>query len=148
MSLKESTGLRNHMLATGSFKTALDGGLLNIYAGPVPATADAALDPTNPVLCVISDAGTGAGLNMEAAAVAGVLQKATTQVWSGTNVASGVATFYRHVAAGDDGLSSTVQARLQGSIAVVGAEINLTSTTLTSGAPQTINYYSVAKPTL
>ena len=148
MSLKESTGLRDHLLATGSFKAAMDGGLLNIYAGPVPATADAALDPSNALLCVISDAGTGTGLNMGAAAVDGVLQKDAAQVWSGTNAASGIATFYRHVATGDDGSLSTTATRLQGSIAVVGAEINLTSTTLTSGAPQTINFYSVAKPTL
>jgi len=44
--LKASTGLRTKLLDTGSLKSILDGGVINIYSGPVPATADAALDPS------------------------------------------------------------------------------------------------------
>ena len=39
-------GLRNYMLDTGSMKTALALGFINIYSGTVPATADAALTGT------------------------------------------------------------------------------------------------------
>ena len=69
-------------------------------------------------------------------------------VWSGVNVATGTATFYRHVGAADDGTLSTTQPRIQGTVGTVGAELNLSSTSLTTGATQTIDYYSIALPTL
>lgn len=36
MTIKTSTGLRNHALATGSIKSALDGLVLKLYGGAVP----------------------------------------------------------------------------------------------------------------
>jgi len=147
MTLKASTGLRNKVLDTGSLKAALDGGKLNIYAGPVPATADDALGSAT-LLCAVTLNSTGAGINFDAAAVNGVLAKDPGQVWSGVNVASGTATFYRHVATGDTGVLSTTQARIQGEIGTAGKEINLSSVALVSGATQALDYYSVALPTL
>ena len=76
------------------------------------------------------------------------LSKAPAEVWSGVNAASGTATFYRHVAVGDDGTLSTSQARLQGTVGTAGAELNLSSVNLSNGATQTIDYYSVTQPTL
>lgn len=146
MTLKTSTGLRNKILDTDSLKTVMALGFVNIYAGSEPATADAALGGAT-LLCVVSNNSTGTGLTLDTAA-AGVLPKTPSEVWSGVNGASGAATFYRHVAVGDDGTLSTTQPRIQGSIATFGAELNLTSTTLTSGATQTIDFYSIAEPTL
>lgn len=148
MSLKTSTGLRKALLDTGSVKAALDGGLINIYAGTVPATADDAIPGGATLLCVVSLNSTGTGINFDTAAVGATLSKAPAEVWSGTNLASNTATFYRHVAAADDGTSSTSQARIQGLIGTAGAELNLSSVALTSGATQTIDYYSVTLPTL
>lgn len=54
MTLRLSTALRNHNLAGGSLKNALQGGKLLIYTGAQPASADAA--PTGTLLCTISDA--------------------------------------------------------------------------------------------
>ena len=39
MTIKSSTGLRNHMMAVGSFKNAMDGCVLRIYGGARPASA-------------------------------------------------------------------------------------------------------------
>lgn len=147
MSLKSSTGLRNKLMATNPLKTIMAAGFVKIYAGTVPATADDAIGSAT-LLCTISINSTGTGVNFDTAAVGDTLSKAPAEVWSGVNTASGTATFYRHVAVGDDGTSSTTQARLQGLCGVAGAELNLSSTALTNGATQTIDYYSVALPTL
>lgn len=146
MTLKVSTGLRNKLLDTGSLATLMAGGLIKIYSGSPPASADDAASGS--LLCTISLNSTGTGINMASTASGGVLAKSTSETWSGVVALSGAATYYRHVAASDTGASSTTQARLQGEIATAGAELNLSSTTLTSGATQTVDYYSVALPTL
>lgn len=147
MTLKVSTGLRNGLLATGSVKSQLDGGFIKIYAGAVPADADAALGAAT-LLCTISLNSTGTGINFDTAAAGGTLAKAPAQVWSGVNVAAGTATFYRHVASTDTGGASTTEPRIQGAVAVAGAEMNLSSVALTNGATQTLDYYTVTQPSL
>lgn len=143
---KFSAGLRNKMLDANPFKTVMALGNIKIYAGAVPADADAAIG-TATLLCTITVSSGATGLSMAAAAAGGVLSKAT-ETWSGVNAASGTAAFYRHVAVADDGLLSTTQARIQGLIATAGSDMNLSSVALTSGATQTIDSYSVALPTL
>jgi len=142
-----STGLRNKMLDTNPLKTIFAAGFIKIYGGAVPPDADSALGSAT-LLCTISNNSTGTGINFASAAASGVLQKASAEVWSGVNAASGTATFFRHVAVGDDGTSSTTQARIQGLVALAGGELNLTSVALVNAATQTIDYYSVALPTL
>ena len=146
MALQASTGLRNKLLDTGSLKSVFALGFIKIYSGAAPADADAAT--TGTLLCTISNNSTGTGINMAAAAAAGVLEKLASETWSGVNAASGTATHYRHVAVGDTGALSTTEARLQGLVGTVGVEMNLSSTTLTSGATQTLDFYSVQLPTL
>lgn len=145
--MKASTGLRNHMLASGSLKGALDGGEIRIYAGTVPATADAAIGSAT-LLCTITLEGGATGITFAAAAADGVLQKNASEEWSGTNADSGTATFFRHVIDSDDGSASTTALRIQGTVNTVGADLNLSSTSLVAAAEQTIDYYSVAIPTL
>ena len=147
MALKTSTGLRNGVLSGGSLKSLLNGGRINIYAGTPPATADDAVGGAT-LLCAITLNSTGAGINFDAAAAGGVLQKAPSEVWSGANVAGGVAAWYRHVAAGDGGTLSTTAPRVQGLVGVAGADLNLSSVSLVAGATQTVDYYSLAWPTL
>lgn len=147
MGIKTSTGLRNGVLAVGSVKSQLDGGEIRIYAGAVPAAADDAIGSAT-LLTTITNNSTGTGITFDAAAANGVLVKAPAEVWSGVNVASGTATFYRFVTQADDGSLSTTLPRVQGDIGVAGAALNLSSTTLTSGATQTVDYYSLAQPTL
>jgi hypothetical protein len=144
MALKLSTGLRNKLMDTGSLKSIFALGFIKIYSGAAPADANAAV--TGTLLCTISLASGGTGINFEAAAVSGIISKAAAETWSGNNVATGVATHYRHVAAGDTGALSTTEARLQGTIATVGADLNLSSVSLVSGASQTVDYYSVTIP--
>ena len=53
-----------------------------------------------------------------------------------------------HVAAGDTGVLSTTEKRIQGVVALAGGEINLASVSLVSAATQVIDAYSIALPTL
>lgn len=147
MTLKVSTGLRNGVLVTGSLKSLLAAGFLKIYAGTEPATADAALGSAT-LLTTISISSGGTGINLDTTASGGVVTKAPSETWSGTNAATGTASFFRFVAPGDDGTLSTTQVRMQGTVGLAGADMNLSSVTLTSAATQTIDYFTVSLPTL
>lgn len=145
MALKVSTGLRNAMLTTGSLKSRLDLGFIKIYAGTPPSAADDTLGAAV-LLCTITKNGDGVtGLTMATPAVGGSLSKAT-ETWSGTNVASGTATFWRFIKTGDTGGTSTTEERLQGNCAISGSELVMTSVTLANGAPQNIDYFALGLP--
>tara|TARA_R110002110_G_scaffold415835_1_gene657228 strand:+ start:42617 stop:43057 length:441 start_codon:yes stop_codon:yes gene_type:complete len=144
---KVSTALRNAMLATGSFKSIMDGGFLKLYSGAVPASADDALGAAV-LLVTISVSAGGTGLTFEATATNGILSKATAETWQGVNAASGTATFFRFAPSADTGVSSTTEPRVQGNVGVIGSDLNLSNTSLTASAIQTINHFNVALPTL
>jgi hypothetical protein len=136
------------MLATGSLRDALADGFIKIYGGTAPAAADDAISGSNPLLNTVSLDGAGGGINLDVVAVGGIIGKSPSDDWFGINAASGTATFYRHVAAGDTGALSTTAPRLQGTIATAGADLNLSDVALVSGADQRIDYYVVNLPTL
>jgi len=106
MAFKFSTGFKNAVLVTGSVSGTLTDGFINIYAGDVPADANASIGAAT-LLCTISDNGGVDGLDFEAAAVDGVLSKLSSQTWKGENAATGTAAFFRYVMTGDTGGSST-----------------------------------------
>ena len=88
------------------------------------------------------------GLHL-AYAAAGAIAKDAAQTWTGVNVASNTAGWFRFVGSvADSGLadSAETQIRLDGSISTSGADLNLTSTTLTQGATQTISSFSISMP--
>jgi hypothetical protein len=145
MAIKTSTGLRNAMLATGSAKAALDGGRINIYAGAAPATADDAVGGAT-LLCAITLNSTGTGILFDTAAVNGVLAKKPSETWSGAIASTGTAAWYRHVAAADDGTLSTTAPRLQGTVALIGADLNIDPNFI-SGQTKVIEHYVIALPT-
>lgn len=149
MAIKVSTGLRNYMLDTGGLDAGLGTGFIKIYSGTAPATADAAV--TGNLLCTIySDYPTeSVGITMAASATNGAIQKNGAETWSGTVTGAGTQTagYYRHVAAGDTGGASTTEKRIQGTIGVIGEDMNFTSTSLTNGTIQTIDYYVISLPT-
>jgi hypothetical protein len=145
MAIKTSTGLRNAMLATGSAKAALDGGRIDIYAGTAPASADDAVGGAT-LLCTVTLNSTGTGILFDTAAVNGVLAKKPSETWSGAIAATGTAAWYRHVAAADDGTLSTTAPRIQGTVALIGADLNLDPSFI-SGQTKVIEHYVIALPT-
>ena len=144
MAAQITTGARNYVLGTGSLKTALNLGFIKIYTGTAPATADAAVTGTLLTTISVSSGDTGVTLGT---ASAGSIPKNSGEIWSGLNVATGTAGYFRFVAAGDDGTSSTTQVRIQGLVATSGADLNLSSVNLTSGGTQTVDSGSITLPT-
>lgn len=141
--MKRSTGFRDYVLASGSVKQALDGKVITFYGGTVPASADAALGSAVP-LCTITVDGAGGTLNMATAPAGGQLPKSSSQVWRGDITTAGTATFFRHHALGDDGSLSTAAVRLQGTVGLVGTDIEVSDVIFTPGDERKINYYVVA----
>ncbi len=145
MSIQFSSGLRDHLLISGSFKSALDGGVIRIYAGTMPATADADSSSLT-VLCTISLDATGTGLTWGSTVTAGILSKNTTEVWRGLIANTGTATFFRFMAISDTGAASTTDKRVQGTIGLVGADLNFSNVNLVAGNYRVIGSLNVTLP--
>ena len=145
MSIQFSSGLRDHLLISGSFKSALDGGVIRIYAGTMPATANADSSSLT-VLCTISLDATGTGLTWGSTVTAGILSKNTTEVWRGLIVNTGTATFFRFMASSDTGAASTTDKRVQGTIGLVGADLNFSNVNLVAGDYRVIGSLNVTLP--
>ena len=141
MAIKMSTGLRNEMLSGDSLKAIFDAGSeIRIYSGTIPSSADDGIGAAT-LLCTITNG--ASGITFDAAATGAILQKNPSEVWEGDNVATGAATFYRHVLTADDDALSNTAPRYQGTVAVVGGDMNLTNVNLVNGANQKLDYHAV-----
>lgn len=136
---KISTGLLDALLTTGGIKETLDDSEFRIYTGIEPESADDSIGSAT-LLTTIKNGASGITFST---ATPGVLTKPVAETWQGTNAASGTATWYRLVKADDTGAASTSAVRMQGTVGVIGADLNLASTALVSGAPQAIDNYVV-----
>lgn len=130
-----------------SFRDIMRYGILCIYTGSQPATADVA--PTGTLLLAITVA-SGAftkgtltnGLDWDAP-VAGVLGK-TSAVWSDAGIATGTAGWFRFYANDYDVASNALC--FDGAVGTSGAELNLSSTSIVLAATTTIDEFEVTLP--
>lgn len=246
MALKLSTGLRNYLLSMASMRKAFENGVMKIYSGSAPSTAD--LAPTGTLLCNITKssgtvsasetaegkisvfivttadllttvtlAGTGytinsAGATMAkdliaiamaqlinrtcpeciaiangtsangtfhvmsriegqtftsantanctmtdtvaatredtiqfAAAASGAIAK-NADVWSGVNVETNTAGYFRLVTSGDLGTNNATDLRLQGTCNTSGADLNMSNISLVTGATTTVDTFELTLP--
>lgn len=158
---KITTGLKNYMLATGSFKAAMEAGnatpaglYVYYFNGAVPATADDALDmATEHTQLVKLGADTPATatpvdpLEFDATASGGFIGKDPTQTWQGIADFDGAndgeatlpATFFRICAGGDNGrgAGTGTSYRVQGTIGAIGADLLMPNPTITNGGTET-----------
>lgn len=141
--LKYSLGLRNALMVTDSLRNLLDGCVIRIYSGAVPASPNDSIGAAT--LLVEIDAA-GVGGTWEAVATDGTLTKSTSETWSGVNVDTGTASFFRLCLPADMDDADSDAYRVQGTVAVAGGDLNLTNTALTSGATQTLDYVYLAMP--
>lgn len=157
MATQISLALRNALLVGSSVKEELDGGFIYIFAGAVPASADAALDMATEHTQLVKIAADAVpvddgvtGITFEAAAVNGALPKESTETWVGkvhfvgadaadAGVAPLTATFFRICGAGDDGRAAGTAStpRIQGTINTAGAELNVTTVALDDNGTNT-----------
>ena len=136
--INSSTGLRVAMLA--ATKSVLDGGEIRIYGGIRPAAADDSLGAAV-LLCTVRLNGTN-GIVFDDSTT-GILVKPTGAAWTGDNVASGTATFFRIVQPADTGAASTTAPRIQGAVGVVAADLNLDTVALISGLPTPVTSFNI-----
>jgi hypothetical protein len=135
----------------GSLKDVFKDGILKIYSGSQPTNADTAASGTLLVSITLSSgahvAGAfGNGLEFGTAA-SGAISKASGATWSGAAVASGTAGWFRLYAnATDAGGASTSLPRIDGSVGTSGADLNMSSTTITSGQTYTIDTFTITLP--
>ena len=144
MAIRLSTGLRNALLGSADFRSTFNLSRINIYSGTQPTTADAAA--TGTLLLTITVDGGATGLTFDAP-VDGVISKAAAESWQGTTLANGTAGYFRLYAAGDDpAILSTTNERVDGSIAVSGGDMNISSTSLVASAVQTVSQFDITLP--
>lgn len=79
---------------------------------------------------------------------AGVISKTAGETWSGVNLATNVAGFFRIVLPSDSEILSTTERRIQGNILTSGSDLDMSNTTLTIGATDTVENYSLTQPKL
>ena len=115
---------------------------LRIYAGTLPADADAAIGGATLLVTIKNGA---SALTWDNPA-GGIISKPAGETWSGTAVATNTATFGRFVAAADTDTLSTTDVRIQGDVATIGAFINLDNVAIVSGAVQTVNSAQLIQP--
>lgn len=153
MSGKNTTPLANTV--AGAVRTALNSGFLYLFTGPVPATADEALDMVNlhTQIARFTESNNGVtGLTFDAA-VAGVINKAAAEDWRTTTAFSGkdaaqpslAPTFWRFCPAGDDGRGVAAGARVQGTAGgpTSGADLLFGSNTLGNAVEQPISAFGL-----
>ena len=136
----------------GSLKDIFRDGVLYIYSGSQPATADTAASGTNLVIISESSGVWAAGsadngLEFDTYS-AGTISKCTLETWSGVGIGGGgTAGWFRFCANPTDALAlNTVLPRIDGSIGTSGANLNMSSTTIVDDATYTIDTFTLTLP--
>ena len=150
MTIKLSTGTRNGLAGTSGYGALFANGIIYIYSGPQPLTADAA--PTGTLLGIVTKDGgaftPGSPTNgLTFAAVAdGAITKSTDN-WKFTGLAAGTAGWFRQVGNAADSLAaSTTAVRMDGSVGTNGADLNLSNLSVAVGSPNTIDVFRFTIP--
>lgn len=149
MALKFSTGLVDAIMTSKSFKEAVEGAgaagfFIDVYTGARPASPDDAATGTK---LARYTAAAGAKMHFAAASAGGVIAKAAGEAWSATGLANGNAGYFRVVTDSDDGTTaSATEVRIDGTIAVSGSDMDMTSTAIALGAPLLINSATFTMP--
>ena len=147
--IRLSTKLRDNLAGTTGFAATFANGIIEIYSGAQPATADSAVTGTLLGTVTLNSGAFTPGVSTNgltfAAASGGAVSK--SGVWSFDGVAVGTAGWFRLKGnAADAGGISTVLPRLDGSIAVSGADMNLSNISIAIGAPNTIDTFTWTQP--
>lgn len=141
------------VIAGGTIKDIFKDGVLKVYNGTQPTSADSSLGGATALLTVTVSSGAftpgavGNGLEFGTAS-SGAISK-NSDVWSGSVATSGTATWFRFYAnATDAGAADSgyIYPRIDGAVGTSGRELNMTSTSLTYGATVTIDTFTITLP--
>ena len=151
MTVRLSSGLKDAMLGETGLKGALADGVIRIYSGAQPASADNAIAGT--LLAEITEGG-GAfahgsptnGLEFDPPSL-GIIAKAVAETWTGNGLANGTAGSGRICANPlDDGTSSTTLARLDFSVGKSTGDLQLSTVNVETGVPVTVDVAQITLP--
>lgn len=148
-----NTALWTALLGDTDLASAINGGFLYYYSGPVPTDLDAAVDASCVKLLKVSLDGGSTGLTLTTPDL-GAMAKPTADTWSGTALATGTPTFFRWCLGADDGSLSSVAGayRMQGSAGLATGdpdttpESSFSSVPFTGGKLVTIDTLTITKP--
>lgn len=145
MALRLSTGLRNGMMGTATIKELLDNGTIDLYSGSQPASGDS-VETGSKLATISSTSGTGVADGVKFGTAAGAILGKSAVAWTGLCILAGVAGWFRFRGSGGTAGTSTTEKRLDGSVGVSGADLNLTHTSLTLNATVTITDFDITQP--
>jgi uncharacterized protein (DUF608 family) len=155
MAERLSTGFVNAVNTVGSVKSTMANGVIHIYSGTQPATADAI--ESGDLLMIITESSLAFtpgvatnGLNMDVS-TAGVLAKDTTETWSGIGLAAAstgtAAGWFRWYANDVTTGASTTAVRVDGAIGTSSTyELQMTNTVIAENGPSIINTFTYTTP--
>ncbi len=135
----------------GSLKDILRNGIMDIFGGTQPSSADN--DESGYTKLVSITLGSGSfsagngknGINFKNASQ-GTLSKDPNETWSGVGDADGTAGWFRIYDNNYTTGASTTAKRLDGAVATSGAELNMSNTSIQSGVTTTIDSFDLTLP--
>ena len=147
--IRLSTKLRDNLAGTTGFAATFANGVIEIYSGAQPATADSAVSGTLLGTVTLNSGAFTPGSPTNgltfAAASGGSVSK--SGVWSFNGIATGTAGWFRFKGnAADAGAASTTLPRMDGSIATSGGDMSLSNLAITSGSPTTVDSFTFSVP--
>lgn len=126
------------------FQSIMDDCTIHIYSGTQPATADDVATGTK-LVSITDNAGVNGLKWLDADA--GGINKPSNQTWGGTASTTGTAGWFRCCEEdGDYAAASSTEARFDGSVAVSGAQLNISNTSIEATSAQTVASFSVNLP--
>jgi len=139
MGFRLSTGLRNAMMGTDGFKTALALGKIDVFSGAIPTDADTAEGSGVLLITFTKDGGAfpANGLSLDTPS-GGTIEKAV-EIWKGTGITVGTATWFRFYGPTVILGASTTAVRLDGLVGTSSSDLILTTISIQSGVPVTID---------
>lgn len=134
----------------GSFADLLKYGVIDIYSGTQPTSADDAETGTKLLRITNGSGAFTSGVETNGLVMGEVtsfaLKREVGTVWSGVGLASGTAGWFRFYANTVVTGVSTTAIRFDGAIATSGAQLNMSNTTVTIGGTSTIDAVNITQP--
>lgn len=149
--LRLSTGLRDKLLGTESFRDIFDYGVIYIYSGSQPSRADDAVQGTLLGKVTVDGGAFSFGSQANglqfAAPDGGAIEKVADDAWQFQGLEDGTAGWGRLMGNDNDDLGSSESLpRLDFSIARTGADLNLSNTNIAVDAVHTIDVFRYSIP--
>jgi len=147
MAIRLSTGARNALVGTDGkgFGELFNNGVLDIYTGAQPSSADAV--ETGTKLCRISStSGTAAEDGLKFGTTGSGVLTIGTPAWTGLVLADGVAGWFRFYGSGGVAGASNTAIRFDGAVGISGSDLDLTHTNLAKDATLTIKTATATQP--